>query len=291
MKKYTFAVLAAALVLAANPVESFAWGRPGHSTVAQVAQNHLTPKARKAIQNYVGAPLPAIASDADVYRSFWTLDLGFVPTNPEAARVTFLKEFDFTTPLNISPWSHSITVDENFVSYRTDNLDGAYINNDAYYVDKLATELRDHAETMDPYERYKYIALITHFLGDMHCPMHIVYLPKNTVKGHIDVYYKGKKTNMHSVWDGDIWSHWSWSFGDMAQMVDDCTPAQIREITSGDVYDWAGRSAKASWEANIEFKEGDTLPTTYAADKRDLLFHQLRDGGYRLAAVFNAIFK
>ena len=77
----------------------------------------------------------------------------------------------------------------------------------------------------------------------------------------------------------------------MAAMVDDASPRQIREITSGDVYDWAGRSARASWEANIEFKDGDTLPETYAADKRDLLFHQLRDGGYRLAAVFNEIFR
>lgn len=281
----------AAVLIASIPVQSFAWGPQGHSTIAQVAQNHLTPKARKALKKYIGVPLPAIASDADTYRAFWTLDLGFIPTNPEAARVAFLKEFDFSTPLNISPWSHSITVDEDFVSYRTDNLDGAYINNDAYYVAKLAAELRVHAETMDPHERYKAIALITHFLGDMHCPMHIVYLPKNTVKGHIDVYYEGQETSMHSVWDDEIWSSWDWSFGDMAVMVDDASPRQIREITSGDVYDWAGRSARASWEANIEFKDGDTLPETYAADKRDLLFHQLRDGGYRLAAVFNEIFR
>lgn len=285
----TLAVCALALLFYIP--EASAWGQLGHATVGQVAWNHLTPKAKKAILEYTGADLAQLASDADVYRSFWTLDLGFVPTNPDASRVSFLTEFDFTTPLNISPWSHSITVDENFKCFETDNLDGAYINNDAYYVSILSRKLREGAGTMDPEERYRAIALITHFLGDMHCPMHIVYLPKNTVKGHIKVFYKGKETNLHSVWDGGIFSSYPWSYGDMAAAVDNASKAEIREITRGDVYDWASRSAEASWNVNDSVKEGDVLPSTYAKDVRPLLFSQLRDGGLRLARVFNEIFK
>lgn len=286
------AILLSALAIVISTPTCAAWSRLGHATVAQIAENHLTPKAKKALNEYLGMPLPMIASDADIYRSIWTLDLGFVPTNPNDARVSFLKDFDRSTPENISPWSHSITVDENFVSYKTDNLNGAYINNCAYYVQILADKLRNHAKDMDPDERYRAIALITHFLGDMHCPMHIVYLPRNTVKGHISVMYKGKKTLLHEFWDEGIFkAAYNFSYGDLAAAADNASRKQVKEITSGDVFDWAGRSASACWNANNSWKEGDTLPNTYAADIRPLLLSQLRDGGLRLAEVFNEIFK
>ena len=272
--------------------EAQGWGNLGHATVAKIAQDHLSPKARKAIKKYIGVPLPAIASDADVFRGVWTMDLGFIPTNPDDARVAFVKNFDFSTPLNISPWSHSITVDENFKCFPTDNLDGAYINNDAYYVTLLSKKLREEAETMDPYERYKAIALIVHFLGDMHCPMHVVYLPANTVKGHIDVLYKGKKISLHSFWDNSVFeTNLPKSFGDLAYLADNADKKGIKEITEGDVFDWAGRTAEKCWPLNNTWHDGDTLPSTYATEMRTTLLEQLRDAGYRLAKVRNETFK
>ena len=280
------------VVLISN-IPALAWGQIGHSTIGQVAQNHLTPAAAKALDKYLdGLKLAIIASDADVYRGQWTVDLGFIPTNPDDARVTFVKGFDFSTPLNISPWSHSITVDENFRCYPTDNLDGAYINNAAYYVDKLSSELKKNAEKMDPYERYKAIAIIVHLLGDMHCPMHIVYFPNNTVKGHYFVEWKGKKHDMHVIWDGTLWdAYYNWSFRDMAYLVDTASSKEIAEIIEGDIYDYASNSARDSWPAVSTYKDGDSIPRSYATDMRSLLFSQLRNGGYRLAAIFNEIFK
>lgn len=288
----SMAIVAAALLLM-NCVESAGWGQIGHSTIAQVAQDHLTPKAQKALSKYLdGLPLAIIASDADIYRGQWTVDLGFIPTNPQDARVTFVKNFDFSTPLNISPWSHSITVDMDFNCYPTDNLDGAYINNAAYYIDNLSKELKENAENMDPFERYKAIAIIVHLMGDMHCPMHIVYLPDNVVKGHYFVDFKGKQRDMHVMWDGTIFdSYYDWSFLDMAYLVDTATPKQISQIIKGDVYDYAEFSARDSWPVVSAYKDGDILPRTYPTDIRPVLFSQLRNGGYRLAAIFNEIFK
>ena len=272
---------------------SAAWGQLGHSTIAQVAQNHLTPAASQALDKYLdGLKLAIIASDADVYRGKWTVDLGFIPTNPDDARVSFVKGFDFTTPLNISPWSHSITVDMDFNCYPTDNLDGAYINNAAYYIDKLSAELKRDAENMNPYERYKAIALIVHLMGDMHCPMHIVYLPVNTVKGHYFVEWKGKKHDMHVMWDGTLWDeYYDWSFSDMAYLVDTASYGEIARITEGTVYDYAENSARDCWPIVSAYSDGDILPRSYATDVRPLLFSQLRNGGYRLAALFNEIFR
>ena len=251
----TFAIVAAFIL---NNYPVFGWDQIGHSTIAEVAQKHLTPEAEKALNKYLDdLKLAIIASDADIYRSQWTVDLGFVPTNPEAARVPWLKEFDFSTPPNIAPWTHSITVDMDFNCYPTENLDGAYINNAAYCVDKLAKELKD-----------------------------------NEVKGHFFVEWKGKKHDMHVIWDGTLCdAYYKWSFLDMAYLVDTATPEEIAQITDGNIYDYASRSARDSWPAVSAYKEGDVLPRSYATDMRPLLFSQLRNGGYRLAAIFNEIFK
>lgn len=292
MKRIILISLFACAALLLGRTEASAWGKLGHSTIGYVADTHLSPKAKAALHEYLdGVTLAAIASDADLFRGQWTLDLGFVPTNPDASRVSFVTTFDFTTPLNISPYSHSITVDENYKCYPTDNLDGAYINNAAYYVDRLAAELKEKADEMDEYERYKAIALIVHLVGDMHCPMHIVYNPVNTIKGHADVIWKGKQTSLHSMWDGKLFTaYYDWGFVDMAKLVDTATKKQIKEITKGDIYDYASDSARNSWPAVCAYGAGDTLPASYVTDMRPVLFSQLRNGGYRLAAIFNEIF-
>ena len=294
MKGFKKILIALTLVVATccfSP-EAKSWGRLGHATVAKIAYDHLTPKARKAILEYIGAPLPAISSDADSFRQYWTMDLGFVPSNPEYARKFLNKELNRTLPLNISPWSHSITVDENFKCFPTDNLDGAYINNDAYYVSLLSKQLRENGKDMDPYERYKAIALIVHFLGDMHCPMHVVYLPKNPSKGAIMVVFKGKSMKLHTFWDSAVFEkYYPVGFGDLAFLADTATPKEIREITEGDIFDWAGRTAEKCWPLHNRWKEGDTLPDLYPIELRPVLLGQLRDAGYRLAKVLNDIFK
>ena len=93
--KKTICIVALASLSCFFSPSAKSWGDLGHATVAKIAQDHLTPKARKALKKYLGVPLPAIASDADADRSVWTMDLGFVPTNPDDARVAFLKEFDW----------------------------------------------------------------------------------------------------------------------------------------------------------------------------------------------------
>ena len=145
---------------------------------------------------------------------------------------------------------------------------------------------------MDPYERYKAIALIVHFLGDMHCPMHVVYLPANTVKGQINIKYKGKEMTLHAFWDDRLFeSNYPKGFGDMAFLADNASPKEIREITKGDVFDWAGRTAEKCWPLHNTFREGDTIPSNYNLEVRLIALGQLRDAGYRLAKVLNEIFK
>ena len=61
MKKILTMTVAAATVFLASIVPASAWGLIGHSTIAQVAQNHLTPKAEKALNKYLDGNKLAIS--------------------------------------------------------------------------------------------------------------------------------------------------------------------------------------------------------------------------------------
>lgn len=290
MRKVFYSLILSVLAFCCVCPDAFGWAKLGHATVARIAENHLTPRARKMLSLYLdGLPLAAIASDADAYRGQWVHDLGFVPVNPDEARPAWMKGFDFSLPMNMAPYSHMITVDKDFVCFRTDNVDGEFINNIAFYVERLASALRDGAEDMTAQERYRTIALIVHFMGDMHCPVHIVYRPDNQLKGKYEVTWRGEKCSMHGVWDKLIFdAYYDWSFSDLAGIVDTYDKSMIADVVQGDVYDYAGSSARACWPAVAAYGPGAELPATFALDMRELLFSQLRNAGYRLAAVLNA---
>ena len=133
--------------------------------------------------------------------------------------------------------------------------------------------------------------LIVHLLGDMHCPMHIVYLGRNEVKGHIKVTIGGKEYTYHSWWDGGIFSTLvPFSYSDVAALSDTKSRKEIAEITRGDIFDWVHESAVDSWPVHA-LKEGDVKDVTFAIEMRPILYNQIRNGGYRLAALLNDIFR
>ena len=93
------------------------------------------------------------------------------------------------------------------------------------------------------------------------------------------------------MWDSDLLaSIIPWSYSDAAILVDTADDAYIAEVTKGDIYDWGYDSALLC-RITHEVKAGANVPRSYAADMRELAFTQLRNGGYRLAALLNRIFE
>lgn len=271
-------------------LSAFAWGKVGHATVAQVAENHLTKKAKKVLRTYLdGMPIAAIASDGDTYRAYWTTDLGYKPTNPDVARPKWVKEFDFSTPTNIAIFPHTFVVDENGNAYHTDNMNGEYFSNAIYSIDKLIQKLKYDVKRMNPKERRIAISMLVHLVGDMHCPMHVSYNPKDTSCGFVKVTIGGKETNLHKYWDDELFATLPWGFIDMARMVDNLSKKEQKVICKGDVYDWAKDSAEKSWPSH-QVEVGAQFKGIYPYDMRPLCFSQLRNGGYRLATLLNEIF-
>jgi len=284
----------------------FAWNSLGHYTIAQIANDHLTPKAKKALLKQMkGLPIMAYGSDADAFRPYWTTDIGFIPEDIDDIRpenVPYLAGFDYSLPGNFTPYPHCITIMENGEAYR-DIRDGEkYIHNMAWYVADFKKKLK--AGSLNDEQSVIALCLIIHFIGDMHNPNHIYYDSDKVKIGRYPIEFKGKTMKFHAFWDSEILNIYPNSGKDLAALVDQCSLNEIREITKGDVFDWAadaGKSCRPVIEEYMPSVETDkngsamnitpiVIPKNYPREHRDVLFSQLRKAGYRLAAILNEIY-
>lgn len=287
MKKFilTLSTLFAASTLA------FSWGFQGHATIAQVAENHLTPEVKALITSYFGGyTMVAFASDADIYRGRWLKKLDFEPTNPKEARPAYVKDIDPNTPANYAIYSHTMTVDGNFEPLRSLNYDGTWMINAVVDCNDIIKELKAGYKTMDPARRQVLIAVLIHLVGDFHCPDHVGY-PGDHPAGWFDIKFMDNKMKRHQLWDDNLLRQIvPWGFSETARIVDICSEEEIAKITKGDIWAYGKASALDCFHVH-SVAPGAELPRTYAGDERLFVFSQLRNGGYRLAAILNDIFK
>ena len=253
-----------------------AWGRLGHATVAKIAENHLTKKAKKQITEYLhGESIVKWASYADDSKPELLVDLGFEPSDAKR---------------HIS-YPHTFEANDDCTAYNGIRKGDKYVKNCIYYIEQMANDLKHNAKNMSDSVRVASIALIVHFVGDMHCPEHIRY-PEDQTIGYYNVYFGKDKIRYHSLWDTPIIATRNpWGFEDTAYLLDTYTKEQIAEITAGTPYDWGEDSAKNSRKVH-EVKEGTKLDKRlYLNEYGPLAEEQIRKGGYRLAALLNEIFK
>ena len=132
MKKLLLTFIATALICGTG----FAWSTREHATVAAIAENHLTPRAKELVRKYLGGkPMAYYASHADFYRNDMIIDLGYEP-QPGKRYVVF---------------PHTYHVDKNLKPYREiTKKDGRVFGNMLYHINNLANGLKEnHAKMND----------------------------------------------------------------------------------------------------------------------------------------------
>ena len=255
---------------------SLAWGTRGHATTVQIAENHLTPKAKKLLNKYLhGKSIVDYASWADEYKRELTFELDFEPSNAP----------------RILRFPHTFEANADCSVFDGDRRGNEWVKNCVYMADGYIKELMNNHAKMDDSIRLHKIAMLIHWLADMHCPVHIRY-PDDQTSGGYFVYINDREVWYHRLWDGLLfnWLHPS-SRGDATLAIDTCTPKEITEITKGNIYDWGKDSATAS-RAIRKYRKGAQIDRReLEAEFSELLDSQIRNGGYRLAKLFNEIFK
>ena len=194
MKK-SLLLLGGALVLFSN--SAFGWGKMGHDAIAYIAECNLTPKAKKTIEKILGHSIVYYATWMDE----WRAEPGYEHT---------------------SAW-HTASVDKNLVYAPRPKGDVIFALEDAI------AKLQDYKQ-QDDSTVVMSLRCIIHFVGDMHCPVHVKYADQKSY----NVYLNGDKCSYHNVWDDQIISRsHRWGYLEYAHQLDRCTKQQIKTITAG----------------------------------------------------------
>ncbi len=255
MKRFTILIITTFYTLSA-----MAWGQKGHDIVAYVAENHLTAEAAECLDE-------VLDGHSLVYYSSWADNVRYTP------------EFAHTTT-----W-HYFNIDEgNTIDTQERNPEG-----DAQTaVEHLIKELK--SGKLSKKDESDAVKLLIHFIGDIHCPMH---LGRSADLGgnKRPVTYFGRQTNLHSIWDTPIIeSAHKWSYSEWQDQIDRKGEDEIVAIQASTPRDWVIELHPITEEIYESTPEGARLSYDYVTKYTPILEEQLVRAGYRLAAVLNDIY-
>jgi hypothetical protein len=239
--------------------EAVFWGKNGHRATGEIAEKHLTRKAKRSIDKILkGQSLAFVATYADEIKSD--------------------KKYN-----KYYSW-HYINMD----------LDQTYEEAEKNPKGDLVTGINTCIEILNDKnssddEKNFHLKMLVHFMGDLHQPMHI---GRKEDKGgnSIQVEWFGKGSNLHRVWDTNMIDDWEMSYIELADNADDLSKTQIETIEKGTLIDWVNEVHIVTNEVYNSVEKGENLRYKYSYNHFGTVRTQLQKGGIRLAKVLNDIF-
>lgn len=237
------------------------WGQNGHRATGEIAESHLTKKAKKAIEKILnGKSLAIVSTYADEIKS----DSEY-------------REF--------GPWHYvNLPAGETKYSQESASPEGDLLA----ALRKCREVLKDKNSSRE--EKEFYLKMLVHFMGDLHQPLHT---GRGEDKGGNDIQVRwfNDGTNLHSLWDSKMIDSYDMSYTELAANTADLTEKQIEEISKGTFEDWMYESKELSEKVYASAEIGEKLSYRYMYDWFPVVREQLQKGGIRLAEVLNEIYK
>jgi S1/P1 Nuclease len=176
------------LLILLTPTPALAWWDYGHKTVATIANDHITPKTRAAIrallrhERAVATPTCPLKSLEDA--SYWPDCIKGLGARFDYAFSWHYQNVDICKPFDLS----AACKDGHCVSHQ---------------IDRAVKLLKDRK--VPPHERLMALAFLTHFVGDLHMPLHAGDRGDrggNDVKAAYGIV--AGRVNLHLLWDGPL---------------------------------------------------------------------------------------
>lgn len=145
------------------------------------------------------------------------------------------------------------------------------------------------SKTSSTEDKVFYLKLLVHFIGDLHQPMHV---GRSEDKGGntIQVQWFDNGTNLHSVWDSKMLTHYNMTYSELAQNTDVISKKQVNYLQTGSIEDWVNETQQLAIKVYGSAKVGENLRYNYMYENFELVRSQLHKGGIRLAKVLNDLF-
>lgn len=265
------------------------WGKEGHYATCKIAEGLLTEEAMTSVKmllpDYANGDFASLCSWPDEIRHYykwrWTSPLHYIDTP------------DFKCNYEYSRDCHD------FHGKKDRCVAGAIYN----YSAQLSSYQRSDSEKK--YNLTEALLFLSHFMGDIHQPLHVGFTGDeggNTIIVH---WYR-RKSNLHHVWDDMIIDTALKKFYnlDLSEMIKDIE-ADFLEDWNTDVPSWGDcefnetvcpnfyASESISLACKFAYKNatpGSTLGDEYFLTRLSIVKKRLAQGGVRLAAVLNRIF-
>lgn len=242
---------------AAVPVNAF--GPTGHRVIGRIAENHLTPRAKRAVSELLGSEtLAQVSTWADEIRSDPAWD-------------------------HSATWHYVTIEDDETYQTSSNNPRGDVIE----AIERFTHVLRDaNADRED-----KIVALrwLVHLVGDVHQPLHV---GRGADRGgnRIGAKWFGEYMNMHAIWDEGLIESTNLSFSELAEFIDIESTKQIEAWQKSTIRDWAQESMNLRNQA-YEVPEPSVRGSyKYAFKNMPLIKQRMLQAGVRLAGLLNNSF-
>jgi hypothetical protein len=243
---------------------AFCWGLTGHRVVGEIAQQHLSKKAKKELRKIIGRETLA----------WWSNWPDFIKSD--------------TTWNHASPWHYvdlpgHMTKDDFIAGLK--KLPGKNLYTQ---IPAMLAQLKDKSLPVE--QRRIALSFLVHLIGDLHQPLHVG-RDEDQGGNKIVVYWFGEKTNLHSVWDTYFIESQQYSYTEYARLLDIAGPAQVQAWQSSSLEDWFYESHALSDTIYAASPSESKLSYKYNYQFQRILNEQLLKGGVRLAALLNKAFE
>jgi len=236
------------------------WSKTGHRTTGEIAQQHLSKKARKEIDKLLdGQSLALVSTFGDDIKA----DRKY-------------KKF--------SAWHYVNFKEDKKYGEEEPSEYGDLITG----IEKCIEIVKDKNSAQA--DKVFYLKLLVHLVGDLHQPMHVGRL-EDKGGNDIQVQWFNKGSNLHRVWDKNMIDDYGMSYTELAESLPSLTKAQKKFIQQGTIYDWVEESQEVANEVYKSVEVGEKLFYRYSYVWWGTVEKQLQKGGLRLAKILNEIYE
>ncbi len=270
---------------------SYSFGATGHRVIAHIADDHLSERARKAVNEILGGESLTIASTwADEMRSssfkaeFWGYDY--------AANWHFVNINENLTYAE----SEKSAQGDAYLALRTFE---SILKNEAFGENSIKDGLLYYFGTLDGEDnqlqlRQFALRFLIHIVADLHQPLHV---GKEADQGgnNISVNWFGRSSNLHTVWDSRLVEFLANDYleisNKISRKVNLLTSAEMVEIQQASPLDWINEGLILRVQVYDVDRYNSSFADAYALEFSAVIENQMQKAGLRLAAVLNEIFK
>jgi len=250
----------------------FAWGPEAHRVIADVAHDHLSTLAQRAVLQLLGDDdLAAISTWADEVR--------------RERRETYGWHF-----VDI-PWNASGFDERRDCYHPNGKFPSTVSDHRNCIVDRIEifkSVLADHHASRS--DRIEALKFLVHFVADLHQPLHAIAQAKGGNDVHVVQFGSAecgsRPCDLHGTWDIGLIEHAHRSERDYADLLEQLIARQKLDLRAGGTpHQWANESFRIAHQ--VWMSDGSSIDENYYRRNIHFVDEQLALAGLRLAKLLN----